>query len=144
MSDSPNGVRFEKRDVNARSSFWFGFWILAVMVVVAFLVKPLFNFLSKRETAAQGPAAYVLATEPGALEPSGPRLQVKPELDIGAFRAQEDAILESYAWVDKERGVVRIPVVEAMRLVAERGLPVFSPLEDDGEGEEQDEDEGAP
>jgi predicted ATP-grasp superfamily ATP-dependent carboligase len=137
MSDSPNGVRFEKRDINPRSGFWFGFWILAGMVVVAFLVKPLYNLLSKRETAAQAPAAYVLATEPGALEPSGPRLQVKPELDIEAFRAQEDAILESYAWVDKERGVVRIPVAEAMRLVAERGLPAFSPLEDNGEGEEE-------
>ena len=136
MSGSKNGVRFEKRDINERSAFWFGFWILAVMVVVAFLMKPLYNLLSKRETAAQAPAAYVLATDPGALEPSGPRLQVKPELDIGAFRAQEDAILASYAWVDKERGVVRIPVVEAMRLVAERGVPVFPQTEDDREEED--------
>jgi len=136
MSGPSNGVRFEKRDINERSAFWFGFWILAVMVVVAFLMKPLYNLLSKRETAAQAPAAYVLATEPGALEPSGPRLQVKPELDIGAFRAQEDAILASYAWVDKERGVVRIPVVQAMRLVAERGVPVFPQTEDDREEED--------
>jgi hypothetical protein len=136
MSGPPNGVRFEKRDINERSAFWFGFWVLAVMVVVAFLVKPLYNLLSKRETAAQAPAAYVLATEPGALEPSGPRLQVKPELDIGAFRAQEDAVLASYAWVDKERGVARIPVVEAMRLVAERGLPVFPQTQDDAEEED--------
>ena len=138
MSGPPNGVRFEKRDINERSAFWLGAWILLVMVLVAFLVNPLYNLLSKRETAAQAPAAYVLASEPGALEPSGPRLQVRPELDIDAFRAQEDAILESYAWVDKERGVVRIPVVEAMRLVAERGLPAFSLPGGDGE------EEGAP
>ena len=56
-----------------------------------------------------------------------------PELDLAAFRAQEDAILESYAWVDKERGIVRIPVAEAMRIVAERGILVFPEAEDDGE-----------
>ena len=136
MSGPPNDVRYEKRDINERSSFWFGFWILVVMVVVAFLMKPLYELLSRRETAAQAPAAYVLPTEPGALEPSGPRLQVTPELELGAFRAQEDAILESYAWVDKERGIVRIPVAEAMRLVAERGLPTFPPAEDGGEEED--------
>ena len=134
MSGPSNGVRFEKRDINERSAFWFGFWILVVMVVVALLMKPLYGLLAARETAAQAPAAYVLPTEPGALEPSGPRLQATPELELAAFRAQEDAILESYAWVDKERGIVRIPVTEAMRLVAERGLPSF-PLTDDGEEE---------
>ena len=133
MSGPPNDVRFEKRDINERSTFWFGVWMLVVMVVVALLVKPLHNLLAERESASQAPSAYVAATEPGALEPPGPRLQVKPELDLAVFRAQEDAILESYAWVDKERGIVRIPVAEAMRIVAERGIPVFREAEDDGE-----------
>jgi hypothetical protein len=141
MSGPKGGVRFEKRDVNERSAFWFGVGILVVMFVVALLMKPLYNLLSSREAAAQAPPAYVLATEPGALEPSGPRLQVRPELEIGAFRAQEDAILESYAWVDKEQEIVRIPVAEAMRLVAERGLPTFLSPDEDGEGEDEDEED---
>jgi topoisomerase IA-like protein len=38
-------------------------------------------------------------------------------------------VLESYGWVDKDKGVVRIPIEEAMRLIAERGLPPTPPAE---------------
>jgi hypothetical protein len=132
-------VRFEKKDVNESSTFWFGVGILVVMVVTAIATKPLYDFLGERESTTQPPAAYEAESDPSALEPPAPRLQVRPELELAAFRAQEDAILASYAWVDKEHGIVRIPVEEAMRLVAERGMPVFespeSPGEGDGEGD---------
>lgn len=134
-----SGVRFEKRDINERSSFWFGVWILAGMFVVALLMKPLYSLLAGREDARQAPAAYVAGADEGALEPPGPRLQTRPELDLAAFRAQEDSILESYAWVDKEQGVVRIPISQAMRLVVERGLPVFA---EEVPADEGSEDEG--
>ena len=130
-----SGVRFEKRDINERSSFWFGVWILVGMIVVALLMQPLYSFLADRETETQPRAAYVAETDSAALLPPGPRLQVRPELDLEEFRAQEDSLLESYAWVDKEQGVVRIPISQAMRLVAERGLPVFAGETAD-EGEE--------
>jgi hypothetical protein len=129
-------VRFEKEDVNEVSTFWFGFAILVVMVVTAIVAKPLYDFLVERQTAAQTPAAYVADSDPSALEPPGPRLQVHPELDLATFRAGEDAVLTSYAWVDKEKGIARIPVAEAMRLVAERGLPVFPSSPGDDEAEE--------
>jgi len=32
-------------------------------------------------------------------------------------------VLESYAWVDKNAGIVRIPIEEAIRLTLQRGLP---------------------
>ena len=35
-NDNPE-VRYEKKDINPRSTFWFGVWILVIMVVVAFL-----------------------------------------------------------------------------------------------------------
>ena len=130
-------VRYEKEDINERSTFWFGFWILALMVGVAFLVKPLYNLLVARGVETQAPAAYVADADPGALEPPAPRLQALPEVELAEFRAQEDAILGSYAWVEKDRGVVRIPVEEAMRLVAERGMPTFPTPSDDAESEEE-------
>ena len=132
-------VRFEKEDVNETSTFWFGVGILVVMVVTAFATKPLYDLLVGRGNETQAPAAYVADADPDLLEPPGPRLQVKPEIELAAFRAQEDAILSSYAWVDKEQGVVRIPVEEAMRLVVERGMPVFESPESAGEdGGEED------
>jgi hypothetical protein len=129
-------VQYEKQDINERSTFWFGVWILVVMVGVAILLKPLYNLLVTREVETQAPAAYVADADPEALEPPAPRLQVLPEQDLAAFRAQEDAILGSYAWVEKDRDIVRIPVEEAMRIVAERGLPTFPAPEEDAEGEE--------
>jgi hypothetical protein len=140
MSEHPREnpeIRYEKEDVNKRSSFWFGVVILVVMVATAFATKPLYNLLAERETAAQPPAAYVADSDPDAFEPPAPRLQVHPEMDLGAFRAQEDATLTTYAWVDKEHGIIRIPVQEAMRIVAERGLPVF-PVEETEEPESED------
>jgi hypothetical protein len=130
-------VRYEKEDINERSTFWFGFWILVLMVGVSFLLKPLYNLLVERGVETQEPAAYVANSDPAALEPPGPRLQALPERDLAEFRAQEDTILSSYAWVEKDRGVVRIPIDEAMRIVAEGGLPTFPASENEARSEKE-------
>ena len=53
-----------------------------------------------------------------------PKLQVRPTLDLQTFRAQEDAELNRYGWVDKTSGIVRIPIARAMDLLLQEGLPV--------------------
>ena len=40
-----------------------------------------------------------------------------------ALRQSENAALSSYAWVDRSRGFVRIPIDRALALTTERGLP---------------------
>jgi hypothetical protein len=37
----------------------------------------------------------------------------------------ENKALESYDWVDQNAGIVRIPIEQAMDLVAQRGFPVI-------------------
>ena len=62
--------------------------------------------------------------------PPAPRLQTLPTQDLDAARAEEDRTLTSYGWVDEHAGTVRIPIAEAMRLLAERGeapLPKTAP-----------------
>jgi len=44
--------------------------------------------------------------------------------DLAAYRAAQMKSITTYAWIDKEHGVVRIPVEEAMRVLLEKGLPV--------------------
>jgi hypothetical protein len=39
------------------------------------------------------------------------------------LRARQELLLNGYGWVDREKGVARIPIDEAMRIVVERGLP---------------------
>jgi hypothetical protein len=68
-------------------------------------------------------AEYPLAAESLRRLPPEPRLQTDPRDDLEHLRETEDRVLESYGWVDRDAGVVRIPIDQAMRLAVERGLP---------------------
>jgi hypothetical protein len=52
-----------------------------------------------------------------------PRLQPSPPEDLKKFRAAELRTLEGTGWVDKTHGIVHVPISEAMRLVAQEGIP---------------------
>lgn len=82
--------------------------------------------------AASLVAAFVLvhADERGTPPPIAPPissvagtvvLQAAPERDIAAFRAEKQRLLDQYAWVDRDRGIARIPIAEAMELLARSG-----------------------
>jgi hypothetical protein len=51
-----------------------------------------------------------------------PRLEIDPAADLSAFRARQQGELAGYGWVDRARGVVRIPIDQAMRDVAAAGI----------------------
>ncbi|HYV37304.1 MAG TPA: hypothetical protein VE988_16470 [Gemmataceae bacterium] len=51
-----------------------------------------------------------------------PQLQVDESKDLNTFRKEEDATLNSYGWVDAKSDQVRIPIEEAMRLLANPDL----------------------
>lgn len=59
----------------------------------------------------------------GSQSPPPPRLQQNPANDLASMRAAEDRALTGYRWIDKERGVVQLPVDRAMDLLLEEGLP---------------------
>jgi hypothetical protein len=55
-----------------------------------------------------------------------PRLQTDDgNEDLAELHAREDLLLNNYSWVDRSKGVVRIPIERAMELVAQQGLPVM-------------------
>jgi hypothetical protein len=117
---------YERRDVDAGSLLRAFSWIVLTTIVVIFLLWRLY-FVFVAQEAARQPPPPILKAEPGALAPPAPRLQSNPVLDLRAFREQEDRILGTYGWVDEERQVVRIPIEEAMRLLALRGIPPVAP-----------------
>jgi hypothetical protein len=54
-----------------------------------------------------------------------PRLQTDDgNQEIADLHAKEDLLLENYSWADQSKGKVRIPIEQAMELIAKRGLPV--------------------
>ena len=44
--------------------------------------------------------------------------------DVADLHAREDLLLNNYTWIDQSKGTVRIPIEQAMQLIAQRGLPV--------------------
>jgi hypothetical protein len=59
------------------------------------------------------------------VEPPAPRLQINPAQDLAKFRANEDKRLDSYYWIDKQKGIVHIPIERAMRKLAHDGIAGF-------------------
>lgn len=117
--DTEHQIRHEESDVDAPSIFGFGAGLFVVLLVVLLVVRVLFGVLSvSTPTIAPEP---MMAGQERRLPPE-PRLQQTPREDLRAFRAGEDELLNRYEWVDRQAGVVRIPIAEAMKLTVQRGL----------------------
>jgi hypothetical protein len=109
----------EERDVNVWAVGKFDV-ALAMLCIVAFvLLFGLFRYFQNRERV-ESPAGEAAAV-PGL--PPEPRLQESPVRDLKQMRDSEDQILGSYGWVDRQKGIVRLPIGRAIDLLAQRGLP---------------------
>jgi len=59
-----------------------------------------------------------------------PRLQTDDgNQEIADLHAREDLLLTNYSWADKAQGKVRIPIDQAILILAKQGLPVASAVE---------------
>src|ERR1017187_3869749 len=117
------GTGHEETDINVWAVGKFAVALMLVGVAALFLLFGLFRYLLSREGGPPAGRSQVAASEPVKAFPQ-PQLQQREVLDLKAVRAAEDQVLNSYAWIDPEKGVVRIPIDRAMDLLVERGLPV--------------------
>jgi hypothetical protein len=125
--DNPE-VERERTDVDTRAILRFGAGILGGLVATFLLLFGLFAYFNVREArVGRGPARLV---KPEQLPPE-PTLEISPRANLAELRAAENQALETYGWVDKERGVVRIPIERAMEIIAERGLPARKQKKED-------------
>ena len=117
----PIGQGYETRDLSLRAVVMFGIGLFVLSGVTLLLMGGMFNYFAARRAKFDVPPSPLAETRP---PPPGPRLQVNPTQELKELQAAEEAVLNSYAWVDREGGRVRIPIDRAMELLAERGLPV--------------------
>lgn len=114
-------VLFERTDVPSSRVIIGGFAVVAGLWIAIALLYPYFAFLNGRRAAISPPPL------PSALHghslPPEPRLQQSPPLDMQGLLAQENSLLNHYAWIDKSKGIVAIPLDRAIQIVAERGIP---------------------
>ena len=118
----PTGPGHESYEVRLGPVVLFGLGLVIMTGLVFLLMGWLFTVFSARQAARDMPPSPLAQTRP-ALPPE-PRLQIAPAQELQQLRADEDAALHSYGWVDQTAGIVRIPIERALDLVHERGLPV--------------------
>ncbi len=114
-------IRYEQSDAQVRPLYQFLFWISVITLITAGISMAVLKGLESWRDKASTRATMA---EPQAdqLAPA-PRLQLREPRDLAAFRHEEAEVLATYGIVDKEKGVYRIPVENAMKLLLERGLP---------------------
>jgi hypothetical protein len=113
-------VRFEKRDADTSGVLLFGAVLVMAAIIGHVIVWGVLRSLEKREAARTPPLPGIAKELPSFPEDLGripePRLQIRDIDDMAALRRQENAKLEGKpAWVDRDKGIVRIPIQEAMR-----------------------------
>jgi hypothetical protein len=60
-----------------------------------------------------------------SIAPPGPRLQTNPQRDWQTLRTEQAKRLDTYFYVDKQKGIVHIPIEQAMQKLAKTGIPGF-------------------
>jgi len=134
-------VDYDRSDLSPRGILVFLVGLLVAGIFVELVLWGMFHFLSHSPFFAKGnPSPMATATQPAAAKVQGvdfentpnmnpdvfpqPRLQTDDVLDMKTLLESEHQILyPKEAFVDKD-GKVHLPIDEAMKLIAERGLPV--------------------
>lgn len=120
---APGGgpVGHEEHDVDIRGIVVFTVGLAMVCIVTAVAILWLFRYLDRRlleREASVSPLAL-----PATQLPPEPRLLTDEPAMLEEYEAEQARKLTTYGWVDREKGIVRIPIDRAKALLLERGLP---------------------
>lgn len=111
-SENPQ-TAYEPADWRLGAIGWIFLGTFAFLVVAPFVLIAAF------------PGALTDASRRVLVAPPAPQLQIDAAADLAKFRADEHRRLDTYYWVDKAKGIVHIPIAEAMQKLAKEGIPGF-------------------
>jgi hypothetical protein len=112
-------VGYEKRDANAKWLFGIVLFLAICGLIMHLVLAGVLGRMEKTPASADRWSG----ANPISAKPPPPNLQISSTADLKAFRAREERDLNTYGWVDKNAGIVRVPIARAMELVLQRGLP---------------------
>lgn len=119
-SQGHNVVGHEESTVDLKPIIAFAV-IMVVVTIFSFAAMGfMLDFLKLNQKRNDVPLSPLANANP---MPPAPRLQVSPGQDLKHTRQTMDVLLNSYHWVDKDAGIVGIPVDRAIQVLAEKGLP---------------------
>lgn len=117
------GVAAEPDRLSARLVVRFAVILTVVSIACLFVVYGFFRLFETRTRTSEAGPTPIEAEKPRTAEqklPPEPRLEIDPQAHLARLHAEEDEVLQTYGWVDKGNGVVRIPIDRAMALIVER------------------------
>jgi hypothetical protein len=114
MPERHGKVSVEATDIHPRKVYAAA-GLLIVLIVAAALAAWGLLGLHRLAPQATGPAA------PRDFPLPSPRLQEAPQADRGRYFAEKERLLHRLEWLDRRKGAVRIPIEDAMALLARRG-----------------------
>jgi hypothetical protein len=111
---------YEQEDVNIQAMVRFAIIVFVGIVVASTVLAVALRVWSpdRLELEVQLPPARV--TPPVV---PGPGLDAAPEVNLQEIMRRDNERLHTYGWVDREAGIVHIPIEEAMQMLVDRGLP---------------------
>ena len=112
----------EESAIKARPVLIAAAGLLLSTLLIALIVVAIFGFFERTR-----PETEVSPLAPARDMPPNPKLQVNSRMELQQVRTHENVLLHQYAWIDKDKGIVRIPIERAIELIAQRGLPPPKP-----------------
>jgi len=110
-------------EIGVRGSIMTMVWVFGVSIFTAVAVWLMMLGFGKLETMTAKPMTPIQKANPQAPLPPGPLLERFRSKNLDDMRAEEDELQKHSGWVDREQGVVRLSIDEAIGVLAERGLP---------------------
>jgi hypothetical protein len=137
--DGPGPLNHETTDISLDGVGKLTVGFVVVLLVVSAAMYGTYRLLDRRASAADVPVSKMdrgygtvapapLMDKPNALDvtgrqPAGPKILTDEPAWLREVRAQQTSATTTYGWVNKETGVVRLPLERAKQLILEAGLP---------------------
>jgi hypothetical protein len=131
-------VTFESRDIDigtiGRYLVYLAITIVIALVICVPVLKVLTKYVAEQDTPM--PAVRAAMTQRQRDEqqlPPQPRLQGvpgstnDPQQDLRDKIERDIKANDTFAWVDKDKGIAQIPVADAMKIIAEKGAVPAAP-----------------
>jgi hypothetical protein len=124
-------VAFEPADVHPATIYWY-LGALAVAVVLSYVICVFVLRVTTKIAVDYDTPPPAIRQEMGASYdalPPEPRLQgvpghtEDPQADLRVKRQADEKANETAGWIDQNAGIAQIPVSDAMKIIAEKGLP---------------------
>ena len=121
-------VSFEERDIKPGVIYGYlfalGIAVVASLIVCVFILR----LTTTYTVSTDAPPPPSRETHQRELPPE-PRLQgvpghiTDPQADLRKKNQEDAEANEKLEWIDRSSGIVQIPVKDAMKIIAEKGLP---------------------